>query len=164
MIDPRVYCENCRRYDDSSSNMCHVCVFNDFSGLKGEFSKIVSMDANVCYPLPDTVDWNLTALIESLAVAWHAVGSYGSSGIAQSPRWLIDSLSSVNKILRFQLSLTSGSRGEITGPQNFAGHPVRPLQGWSQIIFKCYYVWSDLKWSKTLDTKHGTILNSNRFI
>jgi (R,R)-butanediol dehydrogenase/meso-butanediol dehydrogenase/diacetyl reductase len=55
------------------TNACHSWGFKGLSGSGGGFSEAVAVDARLCYPLPDTVDLSLAALIEPLAVAWHAV-------------------------------------------------------------------------------------------
>jgi threonine dehydrogenase-like Zn-dependent dehydrogenase len=44
-----------------------------FHGGGGGFSELVAVETKHCYPLPDSVDLSLAALIEPLAVAWHAV-------------------------------------------------------------------------------------------
>lgn len=75
MIDPRIYCGNCSRCDLKSTNCCYSWGFKGLSGAGGGFSEFVAIDAKLCYPLPDTVDLSLAALIEPLAVAWHAVSS-----------------------------------------------------------------------------------------
>ena len=73
MVDPRLYCRNCSRCDASSTNACRSWGFKGLSGSGGGYSEAVAVDAKLCYPLPDTVDLSLAALIEPLAVAWHAV-------------------------------------------------------------------------------------------
>ncbi|KAJ4298879.1 hypothetical protein N0V90_004122 [Kalmusia sp. IMI 367209] len=44
-----------------------------FHGSGGGFSELVAVETKHCYPLPESVDLGLAALIEPLAVAWHAV-------------------------------------------------------------------------------------------
>lgn len=44
-----------------------------FHGGGGGFSEMVAVETKHCYPLPTSVDLSLAALIEPLAVAWHAV-------------------------------------------------------------------------------------------
>lgn len=72
MVDPRIYCNSCSRCSKGST---HGCTTLGFKGLNsgGGFSEFVAVDAKLCYPLPDKVDLSLAALIEPLAVAWHAV-------------------------------------------------------------------------------------------
>ncbi|KAF2744778.1 GroES-like protein [Sporormia fimetaria CBS 119925] len=81
MVDPRVYCKNCNRCKASSTNVCHSWGFKGLSGTGGGFSEAVAIDAKLCYPLPDSVDLSLAALIEPLAVAWHAIE------IGDVPNW-----------------------------------------------------------------------------
>jgi threonine dehydrogenase-like Zn-dependent dehydrogenase len=75
MVDPRIYCGNCSRCTVGSTNGCSTLGFKGLSGTGGGFSEFVAVDAKVCYPLPDHVDLKLAALIEPMAVAWHAVSS-----------------------------------------------------------------------------------------
>lgn len=73
IVDPRIYCRNCVRCHASLTNACHSWGFKGLSGSGGGFSEAVAVDARLCYSLPDTVDLGLAALIEPLAVAWHAI-------------------------------------------------------------------------------------------
>jgi threonine dehydrogenase-like Zn-dependent dehydrogenase len=72
MVDPRIYCKQCAQCSDGNT---HGCTTLGFKGLHsgGGFSEFVAVDAKLCYPLPGEVDLSLAALIEPLAVAWHAV-------------------------------------------------------------------------------------------
>ncbi|KAF2638615.1 threonine dehydrogenase [Massarina eburnea CBS 473.64] len=74
MVDPRIYCGNCPRCTASTTHGCQKLGFKGYSGTGGGFSEAVAIDAKLCYPLPDAVDIRLAALIEPLAVAWHAIG------------------------------------------------------------------------------------------
>lgn len=77
MIDPRLYCSNCIRCNVSSTNACFKWGFKGLSGAGGGYSELVTIETKLCYPLPDSVDLSLAALIEPLAVAWHAVSTSG---------------------------------------------------------------------------------------
>ena len=52
------------------------------SGTGGGFSEAMAVDAKMVYPLPADIELSLAALIEPLAVAWHAITTtgFGSSG------------------------------------------------------------------------------------
>ena len=73
VVDPRLYCRDCSRCATSATHGCRNLGFKGLSGSGGGFSSTVAVDARLCYPLPDSVDLRLAALIEPLAVAWHAV-------------------------------------------------------------------------------------------
>ncbi|KAF2825453.1 GroES-like protein [Ophiobolus disseminans] len=73
MVDPRIYCSKCSRCNAGSTHGCTTLGFKGLSGTGGGFSEAVAIDAKLCYPLPDDVDLSLAALIEPLAVAWHAI-------------------------------------------------------------------------------------------
>jgi threonine dehydrogenase-like Zn-dependent dehydrogenase len=72
MVDPRIYCSKCSQ---CNLGQTHGCSTLGFKGLSagGGFSEFVAIDAELCYPLPDSLDLSHAALIEPLAVAWHAV-------------------------------------------------------------------------------------------
>lgn len=73
MVDPRIYCNQYSRCTTGSTQGCTTLGFRGLNGGGGGFSEYVAVDANLCYPLPGDVDLSLAALIEPLAVAWHAV-------------------------------------------------------------------------------------------
>jgi threonine dehydrogenase-like Zn-dependent dehydrogenase len=73
MVDPRIYCTKCSRCNVGNTHGCSTLGFKGLSGTGGGFSEFVTVDAKLCYPLPDNVDLSLAALIEPLAVAWHAI-------------------------------------------------------------------------------------------
>ncbi|KAH4226984.1 hypothetical protein HBH98_187700 [Parastagonospora nodorum] len=74
MVDPRIYCSKCSRCK-IGNNGCSTLGFKGYSGTGGGFSEFVTVDAKLCYPLPHDVDLSLAALIEPLAVAWHAISA-----------------------------------------------------------------------------------------
>jgi threonine dehydrogenase-like Zn-dependent dehydrogenase len=73
MVDPRIYCSKCSQCNLGTTQGCSTLGFKGLSGTGGGFSEYVAVDAKRCYPLPDNIDLSLAALIEPLAVAWHAV-------------------------------------------------------------------------------------------
>ncbi|CAO2647659.1 Nn.00g085810.m01.CDS01 [Neocucurbitaria sp. VM-36] len=73
MIDPRIYCSKCPRCETGNTHLCTTGGFKGLSGTGGGFSETVAINAKQLYPLPDSIDLSLAALIEPLAVAWHAV-------------------------------------------------------------------------------------------
>ncbi|KAF2124076.1 threonine dehydrogenase, partial [Dothidotthia symphoricarpi CBS 119687] len=73
IVDPRIYCSTCAHCNAGSTHACSTLGFKGLSGSGGGFAERVAVDAKLCYALPETVDLRLAALIEPLAVAWHAV-------------------------------------------------------------------------------------------
>lgn len=72
VADPRLLCRNCVRCNAHQSNSCSSLGFKGLSGDGGGFSDEVAIDADFLYPIPEeTLPY--AALIEPLAVAWHAV-------------------------------------------------------------------------------------------
>ena len=86
MVDPRIYCGKCSRCGVGSTHGCTTLGFKGLSGTGGGFSEIVAIDAKQCYPLPDSVDLSMAALIEPLAVAWHAIA------LCELPDWMSKSV------------------------------------------------------------------------
>lgn len=72
MVDPRLYCKSCSRCSATSTNVCRDWGFLGLSGFGGGLSESVAVDPSMCHPLPDSVPLELAALIEPLAVVWHA--------------------------------------------------------------------------------------------
>lgn len=73
IVDPRLYCNRCSRCSDGHTQGCTSLGFKGLSGTGGGFSEKVAVDAKLCHPLPDSIDLSLAALVEPLAVAWHAI-------------------------------------------------------------------------------------------
>lgn len=73
MVDPRFYCGNCSRCAALHTHGCSKMGLKGMHGGGGGFSEMVAVETKHCYSLPDSVDLSLAALIEPLAVAWHAV-------------------------------------------------------------------------------------------
>lgn len=72
IVDPRLYCSSCSACDSAHGNICKKLGFLGLSGGGGGLSETVAVKTNMLYSLPLSVDLNNAALIEPLAVAWHA--------------------------------------------------------------------------------------------
>jgi len=78
MIDPRQNCQACTAcVDMRSSNMCPSWGFLGLTGGGGGFTERCAVRANMCYPLPDSLDLANVALIEPLAVGRRALTQSG---------------------------------------------------------------------------------------
>jgi len=77
VVDPRIYCSTCARCNTGATQGCTTLGFKGISGAGGGFSALIAVDARSCYALPDDTDLSLAALIEPLAVAWHAISLCG---------------------------------------------------------------------------------------
>ena len=73
MVDPRIVCRSCDICTGISNNFCKDLGFVGLSGWGGGLSEAVAVSVDSCYPLPESIDLRLVALIEPLAVARHAV-------------------------------------------------------------------------------------------
>ncbi|KAF2221165.1 L-iditol 2-dehydrogenase, partial [Elsinoe ampelina] len=75
VVDPRIYCAlpTCPSCSTGATNSCPKWGFHGLSGCCGGFSSYVAVESRMCYVLPESTDLSFAALIEPLAVAWHAV-------------------------------------------------------------------------------------------
>ncbi|KAJ4322341.1 hypothetical protein N0V94_002450 [Neodidymelliopsis sp. IMI 364377] len=73
IVDPRIFCRSCSRCTAGHTHGCTTLGFKGLSGTGGGFAERICVDARMVHPLPEDVDLSLAALIEPLAVAWHAV-------------------------------------------------------------------------------------------
>ena len=72
-IQPTIYCGQCGACKNGAENACSNGGFIGLSGGGGGISEEVVVPAEACCPLPDDVGLDIGALVEPLAVAWHAV-------------------------------------------------------------------------------------------
>ncbi|KAK0305867.1 hypothetical protein LTR29_016216 [Friedmanniomyces endolithicus] len=72
-IQPTIYCASCGACENGAENACLNGGFVGLSGGGGGLSEEVVVPAEACLPLPDNVDLDIGALVEPLAVGWHAV-------------------------------------------------------------------------------------------
>ncbi|KAF2998450.1 hypothetical protein E8E13_001089 [Curvularia kusanoi] len=77
VVDPRIFCRSCSRCRVGHTHGCVSLGFKGISGSGGGFAERVAVDARLCCVLPEDVDLSLAALVEPLAVAWHAVATTG---------------------------------------------------------------------------------------
>jgi threonine dehydrogenase-like Zn-dependent dehydrogenase len=77
MIDPRYYCSTCFRCTTGNDNACVNWGFLGLSGGGGGLSEFVAVPESFCHLLPDDADLSTAALIEPMAVAYHAVRKTG---------------------------------------------------------------------------------------
>ncbi|KAJ4392613.1 hypothetical protein N0V91_011345 [Didymella pomorum] len=77
IVDPRLYCRACKKCNDGFTHGCEVLGFKGLSGGGGGFAEKVCVDARQVYVLPNHVNMTEAALIEPLAVAWHAIKTTG---------------------------------------------------------------------------------------
>lgn len=72
-IQPTIYCAKCGACTTGAENACLSGGFVGLSGGGGGISEEVVVPAEACLPLPENVELDIGALVEPLAVAWHAV-------------------------------------------------------------------------------------------
>jgi threonine dehydrogenase-like Zn-dependent dehydrogenase len=75
-VQPTVCCFRCGPCRDGYINCCDSAGFVGLSGGGGGMSDYVCVDAQFVFKLPAHVSLDVGALVEPLAVAWHAVDQY----------------------------------------------------------------------------------------
>ncbi|KAH0836006.1 (R,R)-butanediol dehydrogenase [Fonsecaea pedrosoi] len=75
-VQPTLACFHCGPCHDGYINCCDSAGFVGLSGGGGGMSDYVCVDAQFVFKLPDHVGLDVGALVEPLAVAWHAVDQY----------------------------------------------------------------------------------------
>lgn len=76
-VQPTVCCNGCPPCKDGLINCCDHAGFVGLSGGGGGMSDAVCVESNFAFKLPDNVSTDVGALVEPLAVAWHAVDASG---------------------------------------------------------------------------------------
>ncbi|KAK4545849.1 hypothetical protein LTR36_002413 [Oleoguttula mirabilis] len=72
-VQPTIYCGRCSACKNDAENACLNGGFIGLSGGGGGISDEVVVPAEACLPLPENVPLDIGALVEPLAVGWHAV-------------------------------------------------------------------------------------------
>lgn len=75
-VQPTVCCFSCGPCKDGYINCCDSAGFVGLSGGGGGMTDAVCVDPQFVFKLPDQIPLNVGALVEPLAVAWHAVDQY----------------------------------------------------------------------------------------
>ncbi|KAK7974313.1 hypothetical protein PG989_016161 [Apiospora arundinis] len=70
---PTICCHACHSCKQGSINVCDSLGFIGLMGGGGGLSDFICIDAQFAHKLPDSVPYDIGALIEPLSVAWHAV-------------------------------------------------------------------------------------------
>ncbi|MFT4305579.1 MAG: 2,3-butanediol dehydrogenase [Microbacterium sp.] len=83
---PVYYCGECAACRKGMFNACRTIAFHGLNAHGGGMSKFTTVPASKVHRLPDNVSLQLGALVEPMAVAWHAVRR---SGIVAGQRALI---------------------------------------------------------------------------
>ncbi len=83
---PIYYCGECAACRKGMFNVCQKIGFHGLTSHGGGMAEYTTVDASKLHVLPENVDLRLGALVEPMAVAWHAVDR---SGIQPGQRALI---------------------------------------------------------------------------
>ena len=74
-VQPTIYDANCRACNRGLTNSCDSFGFIGLSGWGGGMSEYTTAPAEYCKKLPDDMSLEIGALVEPLAVGWHAVST-----------------------------------------------------------------------------------------
>lgn len=74
---PIYFCGHCAACRRGAFNVCRSIAFHGLSAHGGGMAEFTTVDASKVHVLPPTVDLRLGALVEPMAVAWHAVERSG---------------------------------------------------------------------------------------
>lgn len=72
-VQPTIYCADCGACKVGAENACPNGGFVGLSGGGGGMSEEVCVPTKAVFVLPENIDLDVGALVEPLAVAWHAV-------------------------------------------------------------------------------------------
>ncbi|KAI5356859.1 Putative alcohol dehydrogenase, zinc-type, GroES-like superfamily, NAD(P)-binding domain superfamily [Septoria linicola] len=72
-VQPTIFCGSCGACKVKAENACPNGGFVGLSGGGGGMSEFVVVPQEAAFPLPSGVDLDIGALVEPLAVGWHAV-------------------------------------------------------------------------------------------
>lgn len=81
VVNPLLYCGVCTECRRGLHHLCHISAVLGLSGNGGGFAERVLVPEELVYALPATVSLEGGALVEPLAVAWHAVRLAGGPGL-----------------------------------------------------------------------------------
>ncbi|KAF2116599.1 sorbitol dehydrogenase [Lophiotrema nucula] len=71
-VQPIIYCGTCGACQEDLQNCCYTNGFIGLSGWGGGLAEHIVVPTSTLYKLPDNVPLEIGALIEPLAVGWHA--------------------------------------------------------------------------------------------
>jgi (R,R)-butanediol dehydrogenase/meso-butanediol dehydrogenase/diacetyl reductase len=74
---PVYYCGHCAACRNGRVNVCRNIGFHGLTSHGGGMAEFTTVAADKLHKLPDAVDLRMGALVEPMAVAWHAVGQSG---------------------------------------------------------------------------------------
>lgn len=132
MVDPRLYCSSCAACQKGLTHGCEKWGFLGLSGGGGGLSEIVAVDAARLHPLPESVDLSVAALLEPLAVAWHAIKRAEITDLARAGPVLVVGGGPVGVAVVYVLKAWGASQIWVTEPS-----PIRQerLRGVTDVVF-----------------------------
>jgi L-iditol 2-dehydrogenase len=71
-VDPNQSCGKCEPCEKGHPNLCTAVHFTGFYPDNGALQELISVPARCCFPVPDTIEFESAALLETLGVALHA--------------------------------------------------------------------------------------------
>ena len=121
-LEPGKTCGHCEFCKTGRYNLCPDVVFFATPPVDGVFQEYVAHEADLCFKLPDNVSTMEGALIEPLAVGFHAVTMMALKAIGVSKVYVVDIMEK-----RLKKALELGADGVINGSQADAVKEIKRL-------------------------------------
>jgi threonine dehydrogenase-like Zn-dependent dehydrogenase len=85
MVDPHLFCKNCTPCSARSDHLCDTLGFVGVNSGAGGLAEMIAVDPSMLHALPSSANLDQAALIEPLAVAWHAIKLTGMNDFRGIP-------------------------------------------------------------------------------
>lgn len=174
-LEPGKTCGQCESCKTGSYNLCSDVVFFGTPPVDGVFQEYVAHEANLCFKLPDHVSTMEGALMEPLAVGFHAA-KQGGAGLGQIAvvtgagciglvtMMALKSMG-VTKVYvtdvvekRLQKALELGATGVIHALQTDVAEEIRRLEGGCDLVIETAGNEKSVAQSIGMCRKGGTIV------
>ena len=131
-LEPGKTCGQCEFCKEGKYNLCPDVVFFATPPVDGVFQEYVAHEANLCFKLPDNVSTLEGALIEPLAVGFHAA-IQGDAHLGQKAVVMARGVSEVYVVdvmdKRLEKAMELGATGVINGAKEDVVAKVKELTG-----------------------------------
>ena len=71
-VDPAIPCWYCDKCEEGNPNLCRNLVFMGLAPDHGALRESLTVPARICFPIPDSMSFELAALLEPLGIAIHS--------------------------------------------------------------------------------------------
>ena len=121
---PVYYCGRCAACRNGRVNVCRNIGFHGLTSHGGGMAEFTTIAADMLHKLPEAVDLRLGALVEPMAVAWHAVSQ---SGVQPGQTALIAGAGPIGIGLWFALRARGVDRVLVSEPSSSRRETIQGL-------------------------------------